>query len=199
MRPLTAALAALLVATAATTVLVAAPAVAAPCAAGAGVTVVVGDTITCDPDGGESAAESFKDAGHTLTYVDSQPGFVCQVDGAPSTSCARTPPSNAYWGLFWSDGTSGSWKYSAVAASALAVPDGGWVAFVFQQSSDKTLPSVQPLAGSVSAPPAAAVPAVSRKTSDSGSLGVVAGGVGVLLIAGIGVAMWRRTRAGQSS
>lgn len=205
MRSLTSALAALLIGTAAAVVLASGPAGASACAGGVGVTVVVGDDVTCDPEGGESAADSLKNTGHTVTYVDSQPGFICQIDGVPATSCARTPPADRYWGVFWSDGTSGSWKYSSVGASGLVVPDGGWVAFVFQQTSAKTLPSVQPLAGNGSAGPTAEPVESSRSSTDAdadadaGALGVVAGGVGVVLVAGIGVAMWKRKKAGGSS
>lgn len=199
MRSLTSALSALLIGTAATMVLASGPASASPCADGVGVTVVVGGDVTCDPDGGESAADSLKDTGHAVTYVDSQPGFICRIDDVPATSCARTPPADKYWGLFWSDGTSGSWKYSTVAASGLVVPDGGWIAFVFQDSSTKVLPSVKPAAGGVSAGPAADPVVTSKSSADSHGLGVVAGGIGVLLVAGIGVAMWQRKRAGGSS
>lgn len=119
----------------------AAPAQAAKCAPGSGVTVVVNNSARCDSDGGGNAFSNFRDAGHALTQVKTQPGFVCQVDGAPASDCAKTPPKDAYWGLFWSDGKSG-WKYSSEGVSSLNVPQGGSVAFVFQNSTSKTYPSV---------------------------------------------------------
>ncbi|MFI5430281.1 hypothetical protein [Aeromicrobium sp. UC242_57] len=67
--------------------------------------------------------------------------MVCQVDGAPSTSCAKAPPATKYWGLFWSNGTSGTWKYSSLGVGSLNVPQGGWVAFVFQNGNSKTYPA----------------------------------------------------------
>lgn len=123
---------------------------AAACPAGTGVTVVVNSSTGCDGSGGGSAASNFGAAGHSLAYIR---GFVCQIDGAPSGSpCRQTPPSDAYWGLFWADGTGGGWNYSAVGAGSLKVPAGGWVAFVFQSSNNRTYPSMTPY----TAPPAPA-------------------------------------------
>lgn len=138
-------LAAALLGVAAGGVGLAAPAQAAACAAGTGVTVVVDSQVGCDADGGGVAASNFADAGHTLTYAARQPGFVCRVDGAPADApCVNASPSDAYWGLFWSDGTSGKWTYSSLGVGSLKVPKGGSVAFVFQDSASKTWPSVTP-------------------------------------------------------
>lgn len=145
MRRLTSLLAALLLGSVAGVVAAVGPAAAAACPQGQGVTVVVGSSISCDANGGGSAADNFSDAGYTLTRVDRQPGFVCQVNGEPaSASCVNTPPSNAYWGLFWSDGTSGTWKYASQGAYSLSVPAGGWVGFRFQDSNTRTVPGVTP-------------------------------------------------------
>ena len=114
--------------------LTAAPASAAVCAAGTGVSVVVdfrelggGVQSVCDADGaGKSADALMSENGFALTFVQSQPGFVCRVSGKPETDpCVNTPPSNAYWGLFWSSGTSGSWVYASSGASSLHIPAGG--------------------------------------------------------------------------
>ena len=118
-----------------------APAAAALCADAGGVSVVVdfrevggGIATGCDADGGgKSAATLFADAGFALEYVQRQPGFVCRVNGAPAAaSCVSTPPANAYWGLYWSNGTSGSWSYSSLGVGSLTVPAGGSVAFAWQ-------------------------------------------------------------------
>ncbi len=118
-----------------------APAAAALCADAGGVSVVVdfrevggGLATGCDADGGgKSAATLFADAGFALEYVQRQPGFVCRVNGAPAAaSCVSTPPANAYWGLYWSNGTSGSWSYSSLGVGSLTVPAGGSVAFAWQ-------------------------------------------------------------------
>jgi len=125
------------------------PAQASTCSAGSGVSVVVdfhqlggGVQTFCDAGGaGENAATQFEDAGHTLTYVQGEP-FVCEVDGAPDTQCVRTPPANAYWSLWWSDGKSGAWKYSSTGVTSLEVPDGGSVALSWQGQSSQAKPRV---------------------------------------------------------
>lgn len=126
---------------------------AAACSTDAGVTVVVdphelggGVTQRCDPAGaGKSGASLFADNGIPLTYVQRVPGFVCRVSGVPADDpCVNTPPTAAYWGLFWSDGESGSWSYAVEGVGALTVPDGGYVAFSWQGSSTKTPPGVAP-------------------------------------------------------
>lgn len=138
------------------------PAHAAACAGGQGVTVVVGSRIACDSDGGGRAASNFADAGHQLTYASRAPGFVCRVDGAPASDpCLEASPADAYWALFWSDGTSGTWIYSSVGVTSLKVPRGGSVAFVFQDSQSRTWPPVAPTVAApeptraTTAPPAA--------------------------------------------
>lgn len=151
MRRLMSLVVALLLGSGAGIALTGAPAMAAACAKGVGVTVVVGGSVSCDGNGGD-AANNFGDAGYDLTYVQRQPGFVCQVDGAPSSAnCVNTPPADSYWALFWSDGTSGTWKYASQGVGSLSVPSGGWVAFVFQTSETKKYPSVKPLAASAAA------------------------------------------------
>lgn len=119
----------------------AAPAAAAACSGSSGVTVVVDhgslgggiDEVCSQSGGGTKASALFEGAGFSLTYVQQQPGFVCRINGQPASDpCVRTPPSNAYWGLWWSDGRSGSWSYASVAAGSLTIPDGGYVAFAWQ-------------------------------------------------------------------
>ncbi|MGA8247490.1 MAG: hypothetical protein WB797_11335, partial [Nocardioides sp.] len=118
-----------------------APARAATCGTANGVTVVVdfhqlggGAETACDLHGaGRTAATQLSDVGHRLTYVQRQPGFVCRVDGDPSSDpCANTPPSDAYWSLWWSDGRSGKWSYSSAGVASLKVPAGGYVALSWQ-------------------------------------------------------------------
>ena len=130
-----------------------APAAAAGCTGSGGVTVVVdfhqlggGVQQACDADGGGKAASAvFPDSGFPLTYVQRQPGFVCRVSGAPSSDpCVNTPPAGAYWSLWWSDGTSGSWTYSSTGVGSLTVPDGGYVAFSWQGQDGKAAPGVAP-------------------------------------------------------
>ena len=120
----------------------AAPAGAATCASSGGVSVVVdfrelgGGTVTaCSPDGGgRSAAAIFASVGVELTYATRQPGFVCRVDGAPASDpCVSSSPADAYWGLWWADGSRAAWTYSSSSVGALTVPAGGSVGWSWQQ------------------------------------------------------------------
>lgn len=130
-----------------------APASAATCSTSIGVSVVVdfhqlggGVQTTCVAGGGgESAAAIFSAAGVALTYVQRTPGFVCRVSGVPADDpCVNTPPADAYWGLWWSDGTSGSWNYATVGAGSLHVPEGGYVAFSWNGTSARATPGAAP-------------------------------------------------------
>jgi hypothetical protein len=130
-----------------------APAGAAACPSADGVSVVVdfhelggGVRQVCDTGGaGTVAAEQFADAGFALTRVQRQQGFVCRVDGVPANDpCVNTPPGDAYWGLWWSDGKSGSWSYSTQGVDSLKVPAGGYVALSWNGSSTKSPPGAAP-------------------------------------------------------
>ena len=130
-----------------------APAAAALCP-GSGVNVVVdfnglggGVQKGCDPGGaGKSADKVFPAAGFKLTYAQRQPGFVCRVNGSPSNDpCVNTSPANAYWGLYWSDGKSGRWNYSSSGVGGVSVPDGGFVAFSWQNGGDADPPGAAPV------------------------------------------------------
>ncbi|MEZ0578710.1 hypothetical protein [Nocardioides sp. MH1] len=123
-----------------------APAEATACSGTTGITVVVdfnelggGITAGCDPDGaGESATQVFEHAGYELTYVQSDPGFVCRVSGKPADNpCVRTPPTTAYWSLWWSDGESGRWTYATSGANGLEVPEGGYLGFSWHQGDGR--------------------------------------------------------------
>jgi len=139
-----------------------APASAAACPSAAGVTVVVdfnqlggGVEQVCDAGGGgDTAASLFSANGFPLTYAARQPGFVCRVRGVPASDpCVNTSPSDAYWSLYWSNGTSGRWAYSSTSAGSLRIPEGGYVAFSWKQGSAAAPPSATPTAHA--APPPA--------------------------------------------
>jgi len=136
-----------LVGVAATLIGLAAPAQAAACTRGTGVTVVVGSSVKCHVGGGGNTADvSFGAVGHKLTYASRSPGFVCRVNDSPASDpCVNTSPADAYWGFFVSDGTSGKWTYAKLGVRSQSVKKGGWVAFVFQSSNSKTYPSMTPL------------------------------------------------------
>lgn len=132
---------------------VAAPAGSATCADGGGVSVVVdfkglggGVQSVCDADGGGQKASSlFSGNGFALTYAQRTPGFVCRVQGKPASDpCVNTSPANAYWGLWWSDGTTGKWTYASVGAGSLSVPAGGSVAFAWDGVDGQAAPGVAP-------------------------------------------------------
>lgn len=179
-----------------------APAAAAACGGATGVTVVVeynglggGADLDCVAEGGGDTASSlFPAAGHPLTYAQRQPGYVCRVDGVPTSDpCVNTSPASAYWALYWTDGTSGTWNYSTLGVGSLRVPDGGSVAFVWDDQAGDVRPTtaapVRPAATSSPTPttrptrtpgggggsgpgatrPSASAPAGSSSSSPSGS------------------------------
>ena len=124
---------------------------AGACSGRSGVTVVVdfgplggGTDVGCvSSGGGRSAATVTESSGHPITRVNNQ-AFVCKISGLPeSEDCANTPPDNAYWGLFWSDGTSG-WHYSTQGAYSLTVKDGWSVGWRFQNGGAQDQPSAGP-------------------------------------------------------
>ena len=87
----------------------------------------------------------FPAAGFALTYARNQPGFVCRVKGTPSNDpCLNTSPANAYWGLYWSDGKSGTWKYSSTGVGSVKVASGGFLAFSWQNGGANDAPSATP-------------------------------------------------------
>lgn len=129
------------------TALWSAPAMAAACPRGTGVTVVVNNDVRCAAMNGGNARTAFGNVGHSFQDAVRSPGFVCRINGVPANDpCINVSPTDAYWGLFWSDGTSGTWSYSNIGANGLNVGPGGWVAFVFQNSHSRTLPSMSPVA-----------------------------------------------------
>ena len=127
-------------------------ATAAACSSAAGVTVVVdfhelggGVQQVCDAGSGQSAAARFVDAGFDLDRVQRQPGFVCRVDGLPADDpCVNTPPADAYWSLWWSNGESGTWTFASQGIDSLKVPDGGAVALSWKGSSESSPPGAAP-------------------------------------------------------
>jgi hypothetical protein len=162
-----------------------APAQAATCPSADGVSVVVdgsdvGGSVATScvaGGGGQSAASLFDSAGHVLTRVTSEPGAVCKVDGMPgSAGCERMPPANAFWGLFWSDG-SGGWVFASEGVDGLNVPAGGSVAFAWQDGGEYDYPGVAaPQHGEESSPSPS--PSEGGSTGGSGSGGSGGGSTG---------------------
>ena len=126
---------------------------AGACSGRSGVTVVVdfgalggGTDVACVADGGgRSASGVTQSSGHPITWVSNQP-FACRISGLPGEKdedCHDTPPNNAYWGLFWSDGTSG-WHYSNQGSTTLTVKDGWSVGWRWQDGGAQDQPSAAP-------------------------------------------------------
>ncbi len=157
---------------------------AAGCSSASGVTVVVdfnelggGVASVCDgAGGGKDASQLFPGVGLTLKYASRMPGFVCRVNGVPTSDpCVNTSPSNAFWGLWWSDGKTGKWSYSSLGTQSLTIPDGGYVAFSWDQSDDQAPPSFTP---ATHAAPASPTPKPSPKPTPSSGPGQQPGGPG---------------------
>jgi hypothetical protein len=131
-----------------------APAHAAPCSSAKGVTVAVdhgalggGLASVCVADGAGSSAWKLLDGAFGITPVQRQPDFMCRIGGVPADApCVNTPPANAYWGLFHSDGTSGKWTYSSLGAGALKAVQGGYIAVSWQDGGANDPPSLTPAA-----------------------------------------------------
>ncbi|WZH50653.1 MAG: hypothetical protein PIR53_11520 [Nocardioides alkalitolerans] len=127
----------------------AAPAQAAGCTGAGGVTVVVDGTALPSGGGvdarcvgsGGNADDLFTSAGFSMGFHPAQPGYVCTVDGAPTTRCGDDQRAKNYWSLWWSDGSSG-WKYSGVGVTGLKVPDGGYVAWTWQNAGSMDRPRI---------------------------------------------------------
>ncbi|GGL27208.1 hypothetical protein H9L10_03820 [Phycicoccus endophyticus] len=105
----------------------AAPATAAACAGSSGVSVVVdtGSAVTtrCAPGDPASALEALE-AVASVVQVETQPGFLCRVDGVPaSAGCVRTPPADAYWGFFHA-AAGEQWTYSDTGVATFDPPAG---------------------------------------------------------------------------
>lgn len=114
---------------------------AGACSPGTGVTVVVdrnpGDGAEgakyCASGSGRTAKSAMAAAGVPAEEVSSEPGFVCTIQGYPADrSCQQTPPASAYWRLYWSDGSSATWKVSSYGYASLRVPAGGSVGWAYQ-------------------------------------------------------------------
>ncbi|HXH79784.1 hypothetical protein [Nocardioides sp.] len=153
-------------ATSAVLVGVSSPATAAACSTSSGVSVVVdfsgvtsGLRSACVAGGADQpASDVVAAAGFRVDYVQRQPGFLCRIDGVPASDpCVNTPPSNAYWGLFWSDGKDGVWHYSDFGVTSLQVPDGGYIGLAWQ-SGTRRVPGQAATAHAVEEPSPTATP-----------------------------------------
>lgn len=138
----------------------AAPAQAAACTSGKGVTVVVdrgalggGVSAVCVSGGAGQSAWALLDGAFGVDGVQRQPGFICRVGGAPAdAACVNTPPADAYWGLYHSNGKSGTWTYSTTGAGSLKAVEGGYVAVSWQDGGSADVPGLSPAVHKTSTP-----------------------------------------------
>lgn len=126
------------------------------CSSEKGVSLVVdygslggGVDTECEDDAPTATAwDMFADE-FQLTEVQAIPKFACRIDGLPEdVNCQSGPQGNEYWGLFLTDGTSGEWEFATKGAGQLKIPEGGAVAFAWQDSKEPRVPDVSaPVAG----------------------------------------------------
>jgi hypothetical protein len=114
---------------------VALPAAASPCPGTDGVTVVVdfgslggGVSTGCAPAPG-TGFDALSQAGFAVTPVQTNPAFVCRIDGRPEEGqedCVDIPPATGFWS-YWTAVRGGDWRLAATgAAGAVAGDLEGW-------------------------------------------------------------------------
>jgi len=188
----------------------------APAGAGAGraattspcpldqVTVVVdfneigGDTRSGCATPGASAAQVFERAGFALTYATTPAmhGFVCTVAGAPADR--RCTQGDAYWSLWWSDGST-AWSYATLGVDQLEPRPGGYVGFAWHQGGDKAsapdVPVGAPAAARAGSRHDEGSPAAGE-SDDGGFPAWLGGGLVVVVLAAAAVVPVLRRRRG---
>lgn len=63
--------------------------------------------------------DALTQAGFSLTFVQSQPGFVCRINGLPDAAdedCVDTPPADAFWS-YWLADPGGTWTSSQLGGA----------------------------------------------------------------------------------
>jgi hypothetical protein len=161
----------------------AAPAAAAACSQGSGVTVVVdfaslggGTKTRCAAGDPSSGVAALRAAGFTPTRAAQEPGyFLCRIDGKPANDpCQRTSPADAYWS-YWHAKPGGSWAFSDKGAADYDPTPGtveGWAFGAGKPPSSAppreaaASPTASP-AASPAAAPAPSPPAVVRPSASA--------------------------------
>ena len=127
-----------------------------PCKVTEVTVIVVGQKTGC-ARAGLTGARALEDAGFQVTRVQTQPGFICRINGAPANDpCVRTPPASAYWS-YWHAPLGGQWTYSQWGADNRTAPAGTVEAWAF---GDSARPGAVP-----DAPVAAAAPTTPRQSA----------------------------------
>lgn len=163
------------------------------------------DAVVCAPaDAGKTAQQVLADAKvgleGTAKYGDA---VICRVEGLPDKAaepCTDMPSSDAYWTLWWSDGSKGTWTYAQEGASTLKIPGGGFVGLSYQEGKAQVAPSLA-AASSTKELSGSAVPKAAVDTDDSGSTTWVwvAAGVVALMLLALGAVTLRRKASGGPS
>lgn len=145
------------------------PAQAAACSGTNGVTVVVdfgslggGVQTRCASSDPASGLAALQAAGFSITPVQRFPGFVCRIDGKPSSDpCVNTPPDTAYWS-YWYAKRGGSWTYSGEGPSTRDPAPGTVEGWAFGSGGK---PGIAPPAAPAPPPPPPPPPPPAPKTS----------------------------------
>jgi hypothetical protein len=178
------------------------------CSAGHGVGVIVESNSLPEPDlrrcdetgGGHTVASLLERQDLAVTYVQRQPGFLCRLAGFPAGDpCVHTPPEDAYWSLWWSDGSTDGWRYATIGVDGLRIPNGGSLALTWDGKAGEVTPVSPPLSSSVaprSAGRAAATRTDASRRGDAGLPAWVGPAAVGLLLAAAGTVGVRRRRAG---
>ncbi len=155
----------------------AAPAVAAACSQGGGVTVVVdfaslggGQQVRCTDTDPPSGIAALRQAGFTPTRAAQVPGyFLCRIDGKPANDpCQRTSPEEAYWS-YWHAKPGGAWSYSSSGAGDFDPPPGSVEGWAFGAGDPPSAPpprtAARPASSPTASPAASPLAAVPRPSA----------------------------------
>ena len=121
------------------------------CPTASGVTVVVDGSaaggsvvVGCATGSPGSGFDALRGAGFSVDVVQSQPGFVCRIDGLPEDeSCVDTPPASAYWS-YWHATRGGDWEESTLGAGSHVPPPGSVEGWSYGGAGGASPPAIAP-------------------------------------------------------
>ena len=172
---------------------------AAACEQAAGVTVVVDHGTTeraslgCATGDPATGLDALKKSGHGYTFMPRQPGFVCTIDARPDP--CNNGPAHAYWS-YWHAQPGGPWSYASTGAASYNPEPGSVDGWSFGNGKPPSVTVSDTLATTSSPAPSSA--ARQLPADDSGGLGGLALGFGLVVPLGAGAAYlaWRRRHVG---
>jgi hypothetical protein len=116
----------------------------------AGVWVVVDPTelggevaVRCAEGEPASGFDALVRTGFTITQVTSFPGFLCQIDGRPESSCQTVPPATAFWS-YWHAEPGGSWTSATEGGGTRRPPVGTVDGWAFGAGDPPSVPPPEP-------------------------------------------------------